>query len=79
LLVRYAPCGEVSAETAFRQAIGLAAQQGALLWELRASVDLAKLQLARGEPVRARETLAPVYARFSEASTAPIFNRLLRC
>jgi predicted ATPase len=70
-LVRYAPGGEVSAETAFRQAIGLAAQQGALLWELRASVDLAQLQLARGEPVRARETLAPVYARFSEGLDRP--------
>jgi predicted ATPase len=56
-LLRYAPGGEISAETAFRP-IGLAAQQGALLWELRASVDLAQLQLARGEPVRALETLA---------------------
>ena len=65
-LLRHAPGQEVEAETAFRQAIGLAAEQGALLWELRASLGLAQVHLARGDPDQARETLAPVYARFSE-------------
>ena len=65
-LLCHAPSGEVQAETAFREAIDLAAQQGALLWQLRASMSLARVFLAHGELGRARDALAPVYAQFSE-------------
>ena len=39
---------------------------GARLLELRAATDLARLHAAQGQPVEARQVLAPVYASFTE-------------
>ena len=38
--------------------------------ELRAATDLARLHAAQGQPVEARQTLAPVYASFTEGADA---------
>ncbi|MCB8882682.1 winged helix-turn-helix domain-containing protein [Acidisoma cellulosilytica] len=54
------------AEALFDRARGMAAAQGALAWELRAAIDLAKLWAARGDGVRARMMLDEVYGRFTE-------------
>jgi predicted ATPase len=54
------------AEEAMQQALTLARQQGARLWELRAARDLACNWRGQGRFVEARELLAPVYDRFTE-------------
>ena len=54
------------AEEQFRSALQWAQRQGALAWELRAAVSLARVQCADGRPDEARRQLAPVYDRFSE-------------
>jgi DNA-binding SARP family transcriptional activator len=59
------------AEQCFRQAIAVARQQGARLWELRAALGLARLQRAQGRAEEAKETLAGVYAAFSEGFGIP--------
>jgi predicted ATPase/DNA-binding winged helix-turn-helix (wHTH) protein len=54
------------AEQLFQQSLALAARQGALSWELRSAMNLARLWLERGHRHRAHGLLGPVYARFSE-------------
>jgi class 3 adenylate cyclase len=61
----------VAAEASFRDAIALAEQQGAKLFELRACTSLARLWGDQGKPAEARELLAPVYAWFTEGFEAP--------
>ena len=48
------------AEADFRQAIALAQKIGAGLWELRASVDLARMLAARGASMEARDLIKSV-------------------
>ena len=55
------------AEGRFVQALEAARQQGALSWELRAAMSLARLRDdGTARPAEARQLLAPVYAQFSE-------------
>jgi predicted ATPase len=54
------------AEAHFERALGVARQQQAKSWELRAAVSLARLWRSQGKPQRARELLAPVYGWFTE-------------
>ena len=54
------------AEERFRQALDRARQQGALSWELRAAVSLARLLADEGRPAEAEGILQPVYDRFTE-------------
>ncbi len=54
------------AEEAFREALTVARQQGALLWELRAALSLARLRVTQGRQDEARRLLASVYDRFTE-------------
>ena len=54
------------AEKSFRQTLELARTQGALRYELRTAVSLARLWLQQGRSSESRDLLAPVYARFSE-------------
>jgi tetratricopeptide (TPR) repeat protein len=56
-----------NAESWFRRAIALAAEQGALLWELRSALSLARLLAERGERAEAWRLLAAVHNRFSPA------------
>jgi tetratricopeptide (TPR) repeat protein len=60
----------VEAVTAFERALRLARERGTHLLELRAAVDLARLQAAQGQPLEARKVLAPVYGLFSEEADA---------
>ncbi len=59
------------AEERFFRAIETARTQGARMWELRAATDLARMWAGRGEPRRALELLAPVYAWFTEGFDIP--------
>ena len=55
-----------AAETLYRKAIGIAREQQAKLWELRATMSLARLWRDQGRPAEARDLLAPVYVWFTE-------------
>jgi len=54
------------AEELYRRALGIAEEQGAKLWELRAAVSIARLWAERGRRAKARDLLAPMYAWFAE-------------
>jgi hypothetical protein len=56
----------VGAQTSYREAIVIAQQQSAKLWELRAATSLARLWRDRGKRIEARDLLAPVYGWFTE-------------
>jgi predicted ATPase len=55
-----------AAEELYRKALGIAAEQGAKLWELRAAASLARLRRDQGRHAEARDLLAPVYGWFTE-------------
>ena len=55
-----------AAEDLYRKAWGIAREQGAKLWELRAAVSLARLWGDRGRRGEARALLMPVYGWFTE-------------
>ena len=59
------------AEQCFRAAIERARPQQAKLWELRASVALARLWTQQGKRKEARNLLAPVYDWFTEGFGTP--------
>jgi predicted ATPase len=50
----------------FRRSLDLAHRQGALSWELRTAMSLARLKRDLGESREARDLLAAVYGRFTE-------------
>ncbi len=60
-----------AAEAAFGRALAIAADQEALLLELRAATALAALWHDRDEIERARALLAPIYGRFEEGRDMP--------
>jgi class 3 adenylate cyclase/predicted ATPase len=55
-----------AAEELYRKALGIAREQEAKLWELRAAVSLARLWREQGRRAEARDLLAPVYGWFTE-------------
>ena len=55
-----------AAETDFREAIVLAQKMGAKMWELRATMSLARLRLSKGSRDEARIMLADIYGWFTE-------------
>jgi tetratricopeptide (TPR) repeat protein len=60
-----------AAEFCFRRALTVAREQGAKLFELRASVSLARLWRDHGRLQDARELLVPIYGWFTEGFDAP--------
>ena len=66
LLLARAGAAAEDAESAFRRALEVAAGQKAQCLELRAAMSLARLEQARGERKLAHQTLAEVYAGFTE-------------
>ena len=56
----------MAAEASYRQALALAQQQSAKLYELRAATSLARLWLEQGRRGEARDLLAPLYGWFTE-------------
>ena len=64
--------GDVAAaEAAYRQAIAIAEQQGALLFSLRAATALARLCRSQGRPHEANALLRSIYERFTEGFDYP--------
>src|SRR4051812_529420 len=60
-----------AAEELYRKALGIAEEQGAKLWELRAAVSLARLRRGQARHAEARDLLAPVYGWFTEGFDTP--------
>jgi predicted ATPase len=54
------------AEAYFEGALGVARQQQAKSWELRAAMSMARLWRDQGKPQQGCELLAPVYGWFTE-------------
>jgi predicted ATPase len=59
-----------AAEKLYRKALGIAREQEAKLWELRAAASLARLWRDQGRRT-ARDLLAPVYGWFTEGFATP--------
>ena len=67
LLVQEAGDQSISvAEKCFIRALDVARQQGALFWELRSALGLARLRVRQGRGNDVRPILAPVYDKFTE-------------
>jgi predicted ATPase len=67
--------GDLSAaEQHFHQAIAVAERQSARLFQLRASVSLARLWRDQGKRVEARDLLTPIYGWFTEGFDAPVLK-----
>jgi predicted ATPase len=62
------------AEARYGDAIALAQQQGARLWELRAAMSLARLWREQGKGAEARDLLAPLCDKFTEGFGTPILQ-----
>ena len=60
-----------AAEDLYRKALGIAVEQEAKLWELRAAMSLARLRRDQGRHAEARDLLAPVYDWFTEGFDTP--------
>jgi len=68
-LLRQAHAG--AAEDCFRTANETARGQGALFWELRIALSLARLRIAQGRQDEVRPLLAPIHDRFTEGFAMP--------
>jgi predicted ATPase len=66
LLLQFDPASATAAEKCFAQAVEVARQQGALFWELRTAMSLARLKDDQGRRGDARKALQPVYDLFTE-------------
>jgi predicted ATPase/DNA-binding winged helix-turn-helix (wHTH) protein len=66
VLLRQATDQSLAAEDCFSQAAQMAREQGALFWELRVALSVARLRVSQGRAHEARAALAPVYDRFTE-------------
>jgi len=63
--------GLEAAEEQYREALSIAREQEAKLWELRAAASLARLRCDRGRGAVARDLLAPVHGWFTEGFDTP--------
>jgi class 3 adenylate cyclase len=62
------------AETSYREAIAIALQQSAKLWELRAAISLARLWCSQGRRAEARGMLGSTYGWFTEGFGTPVLR-----
>ncbi|MEJ2266573.1 MAG: hypothetical protein P8X95_24260, partial [Anaerolineales bacterium] len=62
---------ETEAEASLQKAIEIARRQSAQSWELRATIDLARLWQKQGRGDNAREALSEIYAWFTEGFETP--------
>jgi class 3 adenylate cyclase/predicted ATPase len=62
------------AEESFYAALEIARRQSAKLWELRASISLARRWRDQGKRTDARDLLAPIYGWFTEGFDTPVLK-----
>jgi predicted ATPase len=63
-----------AAEAAYCEAMAIAQQQSAKLWELCAATSLARLWRDQRKRTEARKLLAPVYGWFTEGFDTPVLQ-----
>jgi len=63
-----------AAELSYRRALEVAQSQEAKFWELRAALELARLQYHQGKFTEARGLLAPIYGWFTEGFDTPVLQ-----
>ena len=63
-----------AAEQSYRRALEVAQSQEAKFWELRAALELARLQHHQGKFTEARDLLAPIYGWFTEGFDTPVLQ-----
>ena len=56
------------------QALALAQQQSAKLWELSAATSLARLWRDQGKRTEGHDVLAPIYGSFTEGLDTPVLQ-----
>ena len=56
------------------RALAVSRQQQAKSWELRASMNLARLWCDQGKRTEARDLLAPIYGWFTEGFETPVLQ-----
>jgi tetratricopeptide (TPR) repeat protein len=66
VLLQQATDQPLAAEDCFAKAVQMAREQGALFWELRVALSVARLRVSQGRRHEARAPLASVYDRFTE-------------
>jgi len=71
LLAQGCPVKNDTAESVLLKALDVAQAQGALAWELRSALSLARLWQRQGRQRQAFELLMPVYQRFTEGHGTP--------
>jgi predicted ATPase len=64
----------LAAEVGYGEAIAIAQQQSAKLWELRAAMSFARLWRDQGKHTEAHDLLAPVYNWFTEGFATPVLK-----
>jgi predicted ATPase len=67
----HAQADENDVEQLLRRSLEIAQNKKTLSLELRAAVSLGRLWKKQGQPERARELVAPIYARFTEGFDCP--------
>jgi class 3 adenylate cyclase/predicted ATPase len=65
---------DIAAERSFSHAIGIAQQQSAKFWELRAAISLARLWREQGKRDAARDLITPIYSWFTEGFDTPVLK-----
>jgi len=73
--LRKDPPNRIAAEEKFRQALKVAALQGAIFWELRAATSLARAKQHQNRTGEALDILQPVVSRFVEGFEMADFKR----
>jgi predicted ATPase/DNA-binding winged helix-turn-helix (wHTH) protein len=66
MMLQQGPDAATTVKDCLDQAAAMASEQGALFWELRIALSLARLLAAQGQRDDARRGLSAVYARFTE-------------
>jgi predicted ATPase/DNA-binding winged helix-turn-helix (wHTH) protein len=72
LLAQQAPQAAAAAEALFREALEMSRRQGAVSWELRAAISLARLWKADGRTRAAQDLIAEVLNKCEQHSTADL-------
>jgi predicted ATPase len=66
ILLSMSAANETRAARLLARSCTIARRQSALSWELRATLDLARIRAQQGDRVEARQLLATIYDRFNE-------------
>jgi len=73
-LLAHRPARSAEAEDCYQHALAVPRKQQAKYWELRASINLARLWRDQGKRSEARDLLASIYGWFTEGLDTPVLE-----